>query len=62
MSINTYGKEMPQGFSLMMAQDLNTLEKFNSLTREQQARLIEQARNVNSKNEMKQIISSIQNL
>lgn len=53
------GIEIPQGLSLMMARSPETLEAFNALDEQTRAGIIAQARSVQSKAEMENLVSQI---
>lgn len=59
MAYTADGVEIPQGLSLMMAQDLETLNRFNAMSASERQALIDKARHVQSKAEMQQLVNNI---
>lgn len=52
-------KDLPLGFGMSLLQNADATMYFNSLTTDEQKRLIEKTHNVNSKNEMKAFIDTL---
>lgn len=60
MAYEAKGVELPQGLALMLAQDPQVYQRFMGMEETQRAQLIQRARDVQSKNEMRTLISEIQ--
>lgn len=52
-------KDLPLGFSIALAQDLNALDHFASMPSIKQQIVIEKARRINSKEEMRDYINDL---
>lgn len=52
-------KDLPVGFGLALAQNLNALDKFSSMTNEKQKEIVEGAKQVSSKKEMRSYVDNI---
>jgi hypothetical protein len=59
MAYTADGVEIPQGLSLMMAQDLHVLDAFNNMGEAARQSVIDKARHVQSKAEMQRLVESI---
>ena len=57
---DTY-EELPEGLALAFAQDVDALVRFTNLTTEAQNDIIRRAKNVKTKNEMRRLVTSIDN-
>lgn len=53
------GKEIPMGLGMALAQNLDAMNRFSSLEHEQQQEIINHTHDIQSKNEMKQFVSTI---
>lgn len=51
--------EMPLGLGMALAQNLDAMNLFASMTKEQQQRIIEHTHTINSKQEMNAFVQSI---
>lgn len=51
--------ELPLGFGMALAQNEAAMKKFTSLTEAEKKSVLQQAHHVNSKREMRQLVSSI---
>ena len=51
--------EVPIGFSMALARDMNALSAFSSMNKEEQKNVINRSRQIQSKEEMQQYVSSI---
>ena len=58
---NTTGNDrnMPIGLAMTLAQDVNAMHRFAMMSDSEQRQLLDSARSVKSKAEMKQIVNSI---
>lgn len=52
-------EELPIGFTMEMAMNSNILNYFANLPKDQQDRIVDGARQINSKSEMQQYVQSI---
>ncbi|MDD4715513.1 MAG: hypothetical protein PHT34_03050 [Oscillospiraceae bacterium] len=52
--------EMPIGFGMELAKNLNALRRFSELPKSQQKSLVEGARQVNSKEDMRSYVGQIE--
>lgn len=52
-------KDLPIGFSLALAQNLNALDSFSSMTNEKQKEVVDGAKQVRSKKEMRSYVDNI---
>lgn len=53
------GKGIPMGLGMALAQNLDAMNYFSSLEREQQQEIINHTHEIQSKNEMQQFVSHI---
>lgn len=53
------GKELPLGFGMALAQNEAAMQQFESMTDSEKQALLQQARGVNSKREMQQLVAGI---
>lgn len=51
-------QEIPIGFSMALAKDTNAMNAFSSMPKEQRTQVVEQSRNIHSKDEMEQFVNS----
>lgn len=51
--------QMPAGLAMALAQDVNALDAFTAMSKAERSKIIEQARAVNSSEEMRSLVSSI---
>lgn len=51
--------ELPIGFGMALAKDTQAMNTFSTMDKIQQNNVVEQARQINSKNEMQQFVSSL---
>lgn len=51
--------ELPLGFGMALAQNEAAMQKFESMTESEKRDVIRQAHNVNSKNEMRQLVAGL---
>jgi len=58
-SDNKNFKDLPLGFSLALAQDLNALDHFASMTDSKQKMVIEKTKHIKSKEEMRDYINNL---
>ncbi|MEG0894564.1 MAG: hypothetical protein RSE07_01270 [Oscillospiraceae bacterium] len=58
---NITNGNMPLGLGMALAQDLDAMKVFSSMSIQQQQSFIDKAHSVSSKKEMKQLISSLNN-
>lgn len=61
MSFDNEYKDLPLGFSLALAQDLNALDHFASLNDTKQQKVIDKAKQIKSKEEMRNYVQDIKN-
>lgn len=54
-------EELPIGFTMELAQHSDILNRFSQLTKQEQESVIDGARNINSRNEMRNYVESIFN-
>lgn len=52
-------EELPIGFTMELAQHSDVLNQFSQLTKDKQTEIIDGARNVNSRNEMRDYVETI---
>ncbi len=52
-------QEMPIGFVMELAEHTNELHRFSLLSEQEQHRIVEQARHVNSREEMRSYVESL---
>ena len=57
--MNNSNIELPLGFGMALAQDEQAMQRFESLSADEKAAVVEQAGNVGSKREMRQFVSGI---
>ena len=57
----TNGPEMPIGFGMALAKDLNAMNYFSAQSEETQKQMIERAKTISSKNEMESYVRSFTN-
>ncbi|WP_312101286.1 hypothetical protein [Lachnoclostridium sp.] len=50
--------EIPIGFSMALAKDTNAMNAFSSMSKEQRTQVVEQSRNIQSKEDMEQFVNS----
>lgn len=50
---------LPQGFIAALARNIAAMRRFSSLTQEEQARIVEMARKLTSREEMERLVGSI---
>lgn len=55
------GKELPLGFGMALAQNEAAMQQFESMTDSEKQAVLQQARGVNSKREMQQLVAGIVN-
>lgn len=55
------GKELPLGFGMALAQNEAAMKQFESLSDSEKQAVLQQARGVNSKREMQQLVAGIVN-
>lgn len=60
-SNNITNGDVPLGFGMVLAQNLEAMRHFSSLPRERQNEIISRAKSVNSKQEMRDFVSSLLN-
>ena len=53
------GKELPLGFGMALAQNEAAMKQFESLSDSEKQAVLQQARGVNSKREMQQLVAGI---
>lgn len=53
------GKELPLGFGMALAQNEAAMQQFESMTDSEKQAVLQQARGVNSKREMQQLVAGI---
>lgn len=53
------GKELPLGFGMALAQNEAAMRQFESMTDSEKLAVLQQARSVNSKREMQQLVAGI---
>lgn len=51
--------ELPIGFSFSLAQNPDAMERFAKLSKDEQADILQKARSVTSKNEMRALVNSL---
>lgn len=51
--------DLPMGFGMALAQDLEAMEHFSSLSPDEQRRIIDHTHSINSKSEMQAFVRSI---
>lgn len=51
--------DLPMGFGMALAQDLNAMERFASLPADEQRRIIDHTHAINSKGEMQAFVRSL---
>lgn len=54
-------EELPIGFTMELAQHSDILNRFSKLSKQEQESVIDGARNINSRNEMRNYVESIFN-
>lgn len=52
--------EIPQGLGMALAENLNAMKQFTSMTESEQQEFISQSRNVGSKQEMRSLVSGLE--
>lgn len=52
--------EAPIGFLMALSQNEHALKRYGSMDQKQRARIIDRARNVDSRDEMQRLVDSIQ--
>lgn len=57
---NKSNTDIPLGLGMALAQNVNAMNYFSSLSKERQNDIINQAHRVNSKREMKALVSSLE--
>lgn len=50
--------EIPIGFSMALAKDTNAMNAFSSMSKEQRTQVVDQSRNIQSKEDMEQFVNS----
>lgn len=51
-------QEIPIGFSMALAKDTTAMNAFSSMPKEKRTQVVEQSRNIHSKEEMEQFVNS----
>ena len=51
--------ELPLGFGMALAQNEGAMQRFEAMTQAEKQSVLQQARSVNSKREMRQLVSSL---
>ena len=53
------GTELPQGFSMALAKNLDAMNHFTKLSRQEQQQIVDRAFSARSKQEMQSLVSSL---